>query len=586
MIALSGCLFIARPSALARRFGAPLEQNITYADRANTLAFAYGLVLIVFALFYLSKKHTKGLSELALHPVGWFAIVALTSPLHQWWVDDAAISFAYSDNLVAGHGLRLHPALPREEAYSNTLWVLLLAGFRAIGGHMPFIAKVVGILSLCASFSVSVVALRRLKKLNESSHELLLLVLFVSAPNLVWSSSGLEHSLQGFLLLVAATAPLFTRRPIALATGCFSLLILLRPETPLLVVFVAVTWFSALVLEKETKSSLVDAFKGVWPLAVVPACVLVLLLAFRWSYFGDFLPTPFYAKTHQASFFSLLNPFEAGWSYLFEWIYSSGVLFALGALGAVKLAVGGRNLAVYERTSKGMSQENLVVTLVVSAILGQVAFIVYAGGDWMACWRFISPLIPLAALLCTWSVTTLVTRKSSLFSVLLAAVLAFGSHRQYLQFLARPTTPYTEVAAIADEFASLGRALKLQSPLLAHHDAGGTSFHSPIQLVDLAGIGDRTIAKNLHDRAFIQRYILETKKPHFVFGSKKSFAAGLSQFHKLAQFEEDYVRVLFQNKAFMQADLSFVRRDSLANKDLSAFELNYSKHRLALLIVQ
>ena len=73
--------------------------------------------------------------------------LSLCWALSDWLVDDAGVTFAYSENLVLGHGLVLYPGYSPQEAYSNTLWMLTLAGFRALGVPIPMAAKVLGALA-------------------------------------------------------------------------------------------------------------------------------------------------------------------------------------------------------------------------------------------------------------------------------------------------------------------------------------------------------------------------------------------------------------------------------------------------------
>ncbi len=42
-------------------------------------------------------------------------------------IDDAFITFRYAENLVEGHGLVFNPGGKPVEAYSNFLWLLVLA---------------------------------------------------------------------------------------------------------------------------------------------------------------------------------------------------------------------------------------------------------------------------------------------------------------------------------------------------------------------------------------------------------------------------------------------------------------------------
>ena len=126
----------------------------------------------------------------------------------------------------------------------------------------------------------------------------------------------------------------------------------------------------------------------------------------------------------------------------------------------------------------------------------------------------------------------------------------------------RPTTPFAVVTDVGNGFAALADRLMIEDPLLAHHDAGGIAYHRMIRLLDLGGLVNRTIAKNMDDRAFLTRYVVEEMQPDFVFGAR-NFASA-SGFTDTEVFENAYVRLTFADVPYMNADLSYVRRDQVA----------------------
>src|SRR5262245_25431117 len=60
-------------------------------------------------------------------------------------LDDAFIFFRYVDNLLAGHGLTWNPGGERVEGYTSFLWVMLLAGPRALGAEPVLLAQVLNL---------------------------------------------------------------------------------------------------------------------------------------------------------------------------------------------------------------------------------------------------------------------------------------------------------------------------------------------------------------------------------------------------------------------------------------------------------
>ncbi|MGD2207611.1 MAG: hypothetical protein PVH17_12630, partial [Anaerolineae bacterium] len=60
-------------------------------------------------------------------------------------VDDAYISFRYSDNLARGHGLVWNIGQDPVEGYTNFLWVLLGASVVKLGLPLPLSMKTLSI---------------------------------------------------------------------------------------------------------------------------------------------------------------------------------------------------------------------------------------------------------------------------------------------------------------------------------------------------------------------------------------------------------------------------------------------------------
>ena len=89
----------------------------------------------------------------------------------------------------------------------------------------------------------------------------------LGAPFLIWSSSGLEHSLQAVLFAVVVTAPLSPRFQRRLIGGALAALVLTRPEAPLMVAFVG-----AVLILRDPSWSQARSLRGkYWPVLATPA---------------------------------------------------------------------------------------------------------------------------------------------------------------------------------------------------------------------------------------------------------------------------------------------------------------------------
>lgn len=540
--ALAGLLLAIVPSLFAGRFPEELSAGLAVGRGIGLALTAVGTGAALWR--WMERDNAR----LALQcGIGACAYVPLTLVFGDWHIDDAAITYAYSDNLARGHGLVLLAGEPPEEAYSNPIWMLLLAGAGWLGIDVALAAKVlstvVGIVLVMLVFSTS----RRIcgRALTGPSFAVTLAAL-LSAPFLIWSISGLEHGLQALMLVAFVWAG---TRPMQLTIICTLVgcgLVLLRPEAPLVIAMLC----AGLAMQRWRSERDLRAVLNLWPIACIPALTLLALLTFRWFYFGDLLPNPYYAKAAgSASFLGLLNPYGPGWRYVVQWL-STGAGFVLLV-----------PLAFYR-----WRELPLAVLIAVWVFAGQVAFVIYAGGDWMAYWRFLAAPLSLLALLAGYGVERFMSATSGLpsrFAWLAACALWLCNAPLLVHFRAAPATPCSVVTEVGNTFVALAKRLHIEQPLLAHHDAGGTSYRAQIRLLDLGGLGSRSIAKRRDDREFLRSYILEERKPDFIFGTARYFAAGAAQITEAPLFIRDYVRILFPRVHAMKAELCHIRRDKL-----------------------
>ena len=555
------------PSLIANRF-APLEGVApeTFANAA--LRVARGLAgacagALGVAWLHLRRSPPSGA---ALH-AGWraaalLAFLGLSTALWDWIVDDAAITFAYAANLLEGHGLVLHPSHPREEGYSATLWLLILVAAGALGLPLGAVAKGLGLMFGAGALAL---VLRAIPRAVPQADLAVPAAVVVAAPFVVWSSSGLEHGLQAFLIALTITAPaLFPRRTLAVVTAALSALVLLRPETPLLVAAV----FAVFALERWRSAPTAGTLRRrlarllpITPVAFVPFAVWCALQIFRLAYFGDFWPNPYYAKAQQAgSIAHALNPLGGAWRYVLDYLSASYAFVLLPVL-------------LLGRLDRGTS---LTVRLAWAIIVAQLGFVLYALGDWMGQSRFIAPMLPALAIVVAHALgairVPLGLWHDRVLRGALVLVLGVGTVSSLVAAAANPTTPAARVASIGRTFVELARELGVERPSLAHHDAGGTSFEAGIDVVDLGGLGNRAIAKHMTDRAFVLDYLLRQRKPTFVFGGGEVFAAGGTHFYAAPEFARDYVALRVEGAPFMDMALCFVRRDVVRATDRITLE--------------
>jgi hypothetical protein len=301
---------------------------------------------------------------------GVLAVVAMSRAHGQAWLcDDAFISLRYAENLVAGHGLVFN-AGEYVEGYSNFLWVMLTALALVLGIDPIAFVQALGI--LCLGFTV-IVTHGIARRLWPGATVFPVAVLLVASHShlLQFASCGLET--LGFVLLVTWAAGLLVQpkrsRNYFLASLATVLAAMTRPDGGLVgaVASIRVLWLAV-----QARS---------WRPVIwfsVPGFVLFLpFLVWRYSYYGDWLPNTFYAKSAhdpypgQGLFYviSFLNAY---------WIYWPAVVATL------VMPWFGRRLGA--------------LSWLAALSLTYLGFVVWVGGDFMFA-RFCLPMVPLWSLL-------------------------------------------------------------------------------------------------------------------------------------------------------------------------------------------
>ncbi|CAN0064627.1 unnamed protein product, partial [Chrysoparadoxa australica] len=240
-----------------------------------------------------------------------------------------------------------------------------------------------------------------------------------------------------------------------------------------------------------------------------------------------------------------VNPFGGGWRYVWGGLQDSGLILLLPLV----MVVGARD-SLPRRW------------VIFAALAGHIGFVVWAKGDWMGQYRFLMPVLPLIVVPAVIAIDHGFSLRSRAWLATLASVALFANTlTQVDKFDADPTTPLAVVSEIGQNFAKVAERMSIQGPLLAHHDAGAISYERSIGLVDLGGLVDRDVAKNMGNADFLRPYIFEQKQPHFIFGAR-NFAA-TSGFLDGPELARDYVPLRFPNHPIMASDYSHIRRDAV-----------------------
>jgi arabinofuranosyltransferase len=283
-------------------------------------------------------------------------------------VDDAYISFRSVYNLVSGYGLTWNVS-ERVQAFTNPLWVLLLAAFQALTHEIYYT-------SLAVSVALSMAAVWLLATriaATPLSAVLAVAALLLSKSFVDYSTSGMENPLTHFLLVVFLviffSREVHTPRTIFLASLTTALLMVNRMDCVLLVA-PALAW---MLLRAFSLKALGAALLGGLP--------FIAWELFSLIYYGFPFPNTAYAKLNTHVWAVALM--AEGLDYLRESLDQDPITLALVLVSGL--------LAVASRSGRA-----------ISVALGVALYLVYlikVGGDFMGGRLISAPFLASVALL-------------------------------------------------------------------------------------------------------------------------------------------------------------------------------------------
>ena len=434
-----------------------------------------------------------------------------TATYGPWIEDDAGITFAYARSLATGAGPVLQPGADPVEGFSNPLWLAILVLGRVVGlfdhgtwfgvPDLVLFPKLVALACATAMFGV-IFGLARMVTRRPVAVTVAAGTITALVPSFViWTTSGLENSL--YALLVVALGATLARAAIegrlldtrvAVAAGVLAgLAALTRPDGLIYVAThpLVVCLVRAGALQRAVRAAGCSVGAALVPLGVYLAC--------RLAFFGDWLPNTARAKRQGLpSATDLLRPGAL--------VTYAGWLGVLLAVGAIVLVLGHRSRT---RTAIGVLLVPLVLALAAFSALPP---------DWMAQYRFATPVWPLGAIVVVLAVVDVgrrlgrrarvLTGVAGALAVLVTATIwvdAAGTFRR------DPTAPLCFVAtSVGQRVNTYADILRVRDGTLLAVDGGGTALTSRLRFVDLSGLTDAPIAdlwqrgdaRALRDHAF------------------------------------------------------------------------------------
>lgn len=205
-------------------------------------------------------------------------------------IDDAFITFTYAENLADGHGPVFNVGDKPVEAYSNTLWMLMLATTYLVGLPTVLTAKILGVVFFAIAGWLWFWNFHR----DKSGYAWLVGPLFLICPlSPFWAVSGLELGLHAFA--VSAAIIMLWRRS---GWGCLFLALIVwgRPEGFITATVMILAAMATGISGKEFRFK--NYIYHILAIALAVASITIMRLAF----FGLPLPNTFYVKTEEVGF--------------------------------------------------------------------------------------------------------------------------------------------------------------------------------------------------------------------------------------------------------------------------------------------
>lgn len=459
--------------------------------------------------------------------------------------DDALISLRYAKQLIDGQGLTWNPG-ERVEGYSNLLWVLSAAALGRLGLDLIGSVRVLGFLGMGASVAAVLYAHPPASLPTALLALLALLFLPLSGSFAVWTIGGMEQPLVAGLLAWAIVLcyPRLERNRVSLKEMqwpglCLALLCLTRPDAPLF------TGGAALAI-LLTGGARHEALRKAVGLVALPLFFCLLQLAFRLSYYGEWVPNTALVKFDPSAKHAL-----DGLRYLGAGAVSILPLLALAAASVL--------LSLRRNFLRPRAMLLGILTVI------WTMYVVIIGGDIFPAWRHFVPLLVLLVLMVAiggdWVGRHAGPRQFAGVSV--AGALLLGAF-VFLQ-MRDPANAFGISERWEWDGQVIGTLLKqafgAQQPLLAVDAAGSLPYWSELPSLDMLGLNDyylprhrpkgsRTIGIG-HDLGDGQ-YVLGRAPDLVVFGiatgGEVGFFRSAREMQEDPRFSREYALVVFEGR--------------------------------------
>lgn len=399
-------------------------------------------------------------------------VLGLAHVIAYWFYqpDDAFIYLVYVKNLIAGNGLTFNGEVV--EGFSSVSWPILNALLAWPGLDPLQAAKILGASSYLATAALLLMIQRHISPPTSWWQPVGLLLMFFSFPLLaLWAPAAMEGILYALLITASCYAYFLasngtTLKPYFLAGLLFGLLAITRPEGAAFIGAIFVYEFSRAVLKKKV------SWKGALLTLVVFGILLAALLLWRYTTYGELLPTTVSAKTGD-----LQQQIKHGYSYVARFTLDYLYLVIPYFLATILLISRG-----------GMGGWWAWIALIF--VGGYTAFNLLVGGDWMIGYRFMMPITPLLI-----AAPALALQNFKLGSPL--AVIGFAAYSFWLSSQLHGVAISERLATEGDvimgkHIASMNLSADSK---IAVVDAGAIPYYSGLPTIDMVGLNNKHISK-------------------------------------------------------------------------------------------
>jgi hypothetical protein len=410
--------------------------------------------------------------------------------------DDSFIFYRYAEHLASGIGPAYNPGV-NCEGFTSTAWTYILAFGNSLGASPIWLSKILGACFGAVAILAMILTVRRI---CDDARVVFLtsLAITTSQALLAWIPSGMDTAL--FVAWLSVWVYVFVRNPDSLA-GLLLLAALgawIRPEA-YIIVAVGTAW-NIYAHRSQPGFARRIAFAG------LIAVVVILPIVWRFSTFGEFLPTTFYAKSDRS--------------------LRSGLGFLFGAIN-------GYGAAVWAVALFGLWRLRRVVPWAGIMVVAIAGYIIWVGGDVLiqrfSLWWMPLVVLGLAAGLREIAQTRLLDAKTALCVI---ALLLTGQELHRMYSVTRPGSEndgYTYVSSnsvhTAEADVPIGKYLHAHgSPddTVVTDNIGAIGYYSGMVIIDVLGLVDPEIASLIHDgdKGGITS-LVTARRPRWIAGYEK-----------------------------------------------------------------